>query len=517
MLGGADSPKASPCVPELKPPRPQSVPVPDLAGEGPAGHHVGLGLSEFFLDSAMYAAHRAGALCLNMTTAKVSMLTTGLFKTFLPSLGVLAGTDMRDAPVMVALRPKKAPDIRIGEGTYDPVTKKPVKPLLTLAMPEMSIDFFALIEDRYVRLFTLTADIAMPLSLIVEGCPQTVTPALGDLKQLIANIRTSNSELLSEDPQVLAQLIPTVIGLAEPALAGALKGFEVPDMNGFRIKINKLKGINRIGGGDDHYHLGAFAEIKLAGQCASYAPETFARLMSARIPTKEDLGRGDGRPMPWPSAMLEVTSLDLAGNGRRTEYGYRIDGGLWSTWYDGPRLEVEHPVFLLQGKHLIEVRSRLAEESESVDPTPAEVEFLVDWEPPAVALAADERQGRIAVRARDNVSPPEALSFAYRLGNESLSSFGPERPIDLASVERFGSVEVQVRDEAGNVGSATHRAPRSFSVEGNRDGVQGAGGPASRSGDGFCCSAGGPGVFGLLVLGVAVTPFLRRRQSEHVS
>ncbi|MFN7132563.1 MAG: hypothetical protein ACK4N5_10815, partial [Myxococcales bacterium] len=274
------------CVPDLPAPAPQSYPTPDLAAEGPTNHHVGIGVSEYFLNQAMYETHRSGALCLSLGSKNFAALSTGLFKTFLPSLGTVAGTETKDAPMMIAMRPLARPEVKIGEGTFDPVTKKPLKPLLTLSLKDFAIDFYALIEDRYARIFTLTADLSVPLSLIVEtspspGCTQTVAPALGDLKQLITNIKTTNSEILAEDPQALAQLIPAILGLAEPALANALTPFGVPDMNGFRIKINTLKGINPAVRPDEYNHLGAFASIGLAGQCASYAPETYARLITA--------------------------------------------------------------------------------------------------------------------------------------------------------------------------------------------------------------------------------------------
>ncbi len=513
LLGGAKAIAPAPCVADLPAPALQNVPLPNLQGEGPANHHVGLAVSQYFLNYAMYETHRSGALCLSIGSKSFSMLSTGLFKTFLPSLGTVAGTETRDAPMLVQLRPLAMPEVKIGEGTFDPVTKKPLKPLIQLALKDMSIDFFALIEDRYARIFTLTADIAVPLSLIVESnatCNQAVTPALGDLKQLITNIKTTNSEILAEDPQALAQLIPAILGMAEPALASALAPIAVPDMNGFRVKLDSLKGINQVSGRPDEYHhLGVFATLGVAGQCASYGPETFARLIASRIPSKEQMELRADRALPWPVAVVEVDSLDVLGNGRLKEYAWRVDGGLWSTWFDGPRLEIEHPIFLMQGKHVIEVRSRIAGETDMADPTPAQVDFVVDWEAPTVALRPDVTNNRLLVLSKDNVTPPGELEFAYRLGDEPLSGFGAAREIDLAAVEPFGSVEVQVRDGAGHVASATWKAPKLGSaIEDPSASVS----AADASSSGFGCSAAGAG-FGWAALGALA--LLRRRRSRN--
>lgn len=512
LIGGAKAVAPAPCVPDLPPPALESVPVPNLQGEGPSNHHVGLAVSQYFLNQAMYETHRSGALCLSIGTEAFSMLSTGLFKTFLPSLGSISGTETRDAPMLVQLRPLGAPEVKIGEGTFDPVTRKPLKPLIQLELKEVNIDIFAMIEDRYARIFTLTADIAVPLSLIVETNPdgtQSVTPALGDLKQLIANIKTSNSEMLAEDPQALAQLIPAILGMAEPALASALKPIAVPDMNGFRIKVDTLKGINRVSGStEDYHHLGVYATLGLAGQPASYGPETFAQLIASRIPSMEQMQLRADRPLPWPVAVIDADALDLAGNGRLVEYAYRVNGGLWSTWFDAPRFEVEHPAFLMQGRHVIEVRSRIAGDSESMaDPTPAKVEFLVDWEPPSLSLRADLSNNRLRVLTKDNVTPTEELEFAYRLGEEPLSAFGPAREIDLAAVEPFGSVEVQVRDAAGHVASAVWKAPKLGPAIEDPSAVAYANGAESTGG----CSAAGAGGFGWFALGALA--LLRRRRN----
>ncbi|MHB8873383.1 MAG: LBP/BPI/CETP family protein [Myxococcaceae bacterium] len=496
--GGVNAVNVAECVPPLPAPPVMAVPAPDFDAEATpgSGYHVGLGVSQSFLNLAMHHAQQSGTLCIGMNSSTVGLLNTGLFKTFLPSLGRLATRDGKDAPMMIVLRPALPPTITVGEGTYDPITKKPIKPLILVTLPEVTVDFYAMFDDRYARLFSLTADISLPLSLIFEGC-STVQPALGDLQQLITNIKTANSEILAEDPKVLTDLIPAVIGLAEPAVAGALKPFAMPALGNFKLKVNESKGLSEIGSTGTYNHLGIYAQLMpLNAACAVGAPRTLAALKKSRIPAAEQM-RLRGNPLPWPVAVLDVRSLGAVGT---AEFAYRVDEGMWSTFLaaDAHELEVSHPAFLIQGMHRIEVRSRIAEEPHGIS-APVALGFRVDWEPPEVSLRAARETDRLEVSARDVVSAPEALQYAYRVGEGAYGDFGPARLVDLDAVEKGGGFGVRVRDEAGNVGEAVYRVP------GIADRPEAAGpGPAAG-----CNGAGG--AFSLLSIAAAALALLRRR------
>lgn len=491
------------CVPpQAAPPAPMvDFPAFDAEATPNSGYHVGLGVSSYFLNTAFWAAHQSGALCLNMSTDNVGLINTGLFKTFLPSLGKIATRDGLDAPMMVVLRPARPPTVVVGEGTYDPVTKKPIKPLLTLALPDLSVDFYAMIDDRYARLFTLTADVSMPLSLIFQGCDK-VTPALGDLKMLITNIRTANSEILAEDPQVLADLVPAVIGLAEPALASALTGFNLPQLGQFQLKVNEVKGLGRITGTEAFNHLGIYATLLPANaMCAVSAPGLDVALKASRMPDASQM-RLAGRKLPWPEAVLAVNTFGKAGS---AEYSVRIDEGLWSEYrpaVDG-ELVVSHPRFLLQGKHVISVRARVVEDPHA--PSAAhDIGFVVDWDAPEVKLTASTVSDLLEVSARDVISG-DKLEFAYQVGAGVQSAFGPARPISLSAVEAQGGVTVFARDEFGNVGQARWVPPTvALRPEGAPPPFE-TSNPSNSSGG---CSSSG---FSLLALGALA--LLRRRRS----
>ncbi len=457
---GLTSVAVASCVPQLIAPPIVAVPAPNFeaeAGTASAGFHVGLGVSSSFMNQGFFHAHQSGALCLQMSTANVALINTGLVKTFLPSLGKLATRDGKDAPMMVALRPAKAPSITIGQGTYDAITKKPIKPLMTISMPELSIDFYAQLDDRMARLFTLTADITLPVSLIFEGCDK-VTPALGDLRMLITNIKTANSEMLAEDPHVLADLIPAVVGLAEPALANALKPFTVPPLGGFKLKINEAKGLGNIAGSDAYNHLGLYATLLPANaSCAVTSPRLVASVKRTELPARETLHL-TGKGLPVPRVVLSVGTTGKVGVG---EYAVRVNDGLWSDFRPatGGELVVEHPSFLLQGRHVIDVRARVAEDPHGIS-EPQRFSVVIDWEAPQLAIARDGVSDRLVVTASDQVTPVEKLEFAYALGNQAFTAFGPAREVSYAGVEAAGGLKVQVRDEQGNVGEVSFNMPR---------------------------------------------------------
>ncbi|MBM4784267.1 MAG: hypothetical protein GQE15_41895 [Archangiaceae bacterium] len=508
---GVKAVNVAPCVAPNAAPPIVAVSAPNFDMEAPSrmlpdggttrSYHAAIGLSSPFLNLTFHEAQQAGALCLQLDTNNVGLINTGLFKTFLPSLGKLATRDGKDAPMMVALRPGRAPTIVVGEGTVDPVTKRPIKPLITLALTDLSIDFYAMIDDRYARLFTLTADISLPLSLIFEGCDK-VTPAIGDLKMLITNVRTANSEMLAEDPKVLEDLIPAVIGLAEPAVAGGLSAFSLPSLGNFKLRITGVKGISQIAGTETYNHLGLFAELlPPMAACAVTAPRTIATLRASEVPTAAQM-RLVGKKLTWPVALLDVQSVSKEGT---TTFSAKIDDGLWSEFLPAENgvLRVSHPRFLIQGQHTISVRSRVEEDPHGIS-EPVQVPFFIDWDAPEVKLSVDRESDLVIVKARDVLTPVDQLQYAYAVGDAVPGPFGAARDISLSAIEAQGGVRVLVKDATGNVGEARYR-PAAFGAQTTNDSVVEAITPIAPQQQGGCTAAPG-------LLALAALVFFRRRR-----
>lgn len=442
----------APCVPAAAEPVDLAAPAPDWNATD-AGYHVGLAVSARFLKRTTWAAHQAGVMCLDLTTAEVGVLTTGLFEAFLPSLGKLATVDGKDAPMLIALRPKEPPRLSVGKGTFDPVTKLPVDPLVRLEWTDLRIEVYAMLEERYFRLFSLTTDVALPLSLVFSDCDQ-VTPAIGDVKQLLTNVRAADSEVLAEDPQVLADLIPSLLTLAESALADGLGAQTLPSLGAFRLKVNEATGVTPITGTSSFEHLALFAELE-AGACPMNRPQARAVLKGLEVPPAEKLV-ATGHGVPWPTAVLDVRALDAAGP---VEWAFRVDDGLWSTFRPAQgELRVTHPALLLQGLHRVEVRTRPVDEPHAVS-APQAVEVTVDFQPPKLAVRPDFAAGRLSVWARDLVTKQEQLRWQVQVGSGPKVRFEPTQVLDLATLDAAGGATVFVEDEAGHVAQARYLAP----------------------------------------------------------
>lgn len=458
IMGGSDAPMPSACVPMAQW-FPRGDPsVIDYDGEAAAGgfpdYKVGIGVSDTFMDKALFDAYSSGAICLEVGGETIDLLTSGLFSTFLPSLGVL--TDGADVPLLIAIRPRTAPDIVIGKGTTKTTPDGkvvPDDPLITVKMDSLQLDFYAFLEERYTRLFSLTSDVRLPLALEFNPTTNTVTPALGSLDTLLTNVVASNSKMLSENPQDLADLIGSLIGMIQPLLGDALSPIELPEMEGFKLIIpaGGARGVNKFPVGDGYEHLVLYADLEMAPPVTTQMISTVqsrARLVESFVPSKAELFGAERRDAV---AVIDVEALsatrtDLQGY----EHSWRLNGGLWSPWHRNSRIEVRSPVLRLQGRHLIEVRSREIDQPATTSLTPAAIPFAVDYEPPTVRLEYDREADRVVTVATDRVTDDEKLTYAYRVAGGHWSSFGPKSEFRLVQLGDEPSLEVKVRDPAGN-------------------------------------------------------------------
>ena len=108
----------------------------------------------------------------------------------------------------------------------------------TFTSRSFAIDFFAWVDDRYVRIMTLTADVELPLSLEVDGTGK-LTPVFGDLTTAFTNVTVTNSDLLAESPDQLAQAFPMLLGIAVGQLTGALSGIALPALMGLQDQAHR--------------------------------------------------------------------------------------------------------------------------------------------------------------------------------------------------------------------------------------------------------------------------------------
>ncbi len=502
LLGGmvpAGAPRDR-CGPPATPPAPATIP-PSAYFQGNtrpdtgAPFGLGLGIHEHQLDRFAYAAYDGGLLCLTVGTSTVALLTSDTFGLFLPSLANLTGGTT--APISIGIRPQAPPVIALGKNTFvdDGMGGQRVgEPLLDITFTGLELDFFAQVEDQYVRLFTLVADLHLPVGLQVDAMGM-ITPVLGDIDGAFTNLRVKNSAALTETPAELEAIFPMLLDLALPQLAGGLGSFQVPAVGGLEISITDITAV------DNNAFMAIYGSLRPA-MARTTPVDTQATVVGLAAPTTAvfaDTTR-------WKRELRPRATLRLGGNEPDLEWSVRIDGGLWSAWSPAAERVVSSDRFWLQGKHAIEVAARRRGEPRSADPTPAVVEALFDTIAPTVVI---EHDGFDAVRigGSDLVSG-EALTVRWRWPDQDWQT--APAPVELSlGRHALADLQVEVLDEAGNA------SPGRGTTAVARAGFHGA------AGEGGCnCSTGGSAKDGLgfgamaLVVGLGLGRRRRRRSGR---
>ncbi len=347
FTGGAKEVSIPDCVKPLMAPNAPMLPLPDFELDAPGPFDVGLSLSQQLLSRAFFHAQQSGALCLEVGHEQVAQLDSALLGTLLPSLNALTGKNV-SVPLRVVIRPVNPPKATLGEGTLDPITMKPKEPLIRFDWEGLEIDLYAKLEERYVRLFTVSADLKLPIGLSLSGCSD-VTPVIGELGGAITNVKAKNSEILAEQLTALETLVPSLLTFAEPALAKGLTAFTVPEFGGWKMRLIASKGVGPISGTKAFNHLGLYAKlIPFDQQCVVMSPRMHVQ----------------AAPVDSGAAVLKVEAFDAA----EPEYQFRVNGGFWSTWRPAVngQLEVKHPRLWLDASHRVEVRVRDARVPEAI-------------------------------------------------------------------------------------------------------------------------------------------------------
>lgn len=432
--------------------------------------HVGVGISKQLLDHAMWAAYQSGALCIAVGSNTIDQITSGTFAIFLPSLAEL--TEGQNVPMVLRLRPTEPPTVALGRGQVlpgDPPTV--VDPLLTLELRNLKIDFYAFMEERFARVFTLDTDIALPLALTAADDGSGILILLGDLEEAFTRIDPANAELLAEeDVSSLAQVLPGLIGSLAPTLAGSLADpIEIPEFGGYRLVIEQ----DSFTSIEDETMLAIFAKLAPAesdgGTDAVFAPLTTATVVSLETPSLEDIVRFEGlrsRGEPLDTSLLRselVIDVDtLTNDGLPREYSYRVDGGMWHIYEQTNQLSVRDPQFMFEGEHWVEVRSRVPGRQNTLSLISEPIVFGVDLARPLLEVRRLD-EFRLEVEASDSVTPPEELVVRYSVdGGEWVDV--PLTGLIALPTDIAGDVElaVEVHDDAGRGRLVT----RTFAIHG---------------------------------------------------
>ena len=483
-----NTPAHNPCVPAVDPPPLPEIPritafrSNSISGISP-DPHVGIGISESFLNQVGYGMYDSGLLCIGAGTPLSQQLSSGLFSLLVRSINDLA-FPLDIAPISIVLRPQTPPTFEIGAGN------SPEDPLMEFSLEQVNVDFYVWSHERFVRFMTFETDLTAAINLTVRDAklvPEIVTLSA-------SNSSVTNQEiLLTEDPEELAMVLQDIISGLAGSMFAEIEGFDLPDLMGLELQIDEtgIRGIEE----DGEEFLGIFAGFALRSttKALSFPTETYLEISGVdfdpKVMTVENWGQGK---IPSVDLFLEAegpAGLDY-------EFSYRVDQTQWSEWTTDRELQISNRLLLFQARHTIEARARIVGSPESVDRTPASVEVLIDILPPTVELEQAAQGMRVV--ARDILA--ERMELRFRSPNGQWSAWETLKEDHVLDIEY---VEVEVRDEAGNIGSASNALIRGRP---NPDVAGGCGCdiPGQSSGAPFA------GLLGLLIF-----CFIRRKRASH--
>ncbi len=466
MLGGMLPNPQTTCVPIAQNPLPTSPPIPipdELTQDGvqpwPTGDNgpdLGLAIAKRFLNYAATSAYNSGVLCLGVSTDNFQALSTGYVSVVIPSIKDLTfepGKQSKPQAMAIATRPQKPPVVSLGNGTD---IKK--DPLISVLLPEFAIDFYVWSVDRYVRAFTYTADLTIPINLQTGKDPTTnpnggILPVIGDLTA--ANGTVTNNGLVWEDPTQLGGALSSLLGGIVGQFLG--KGFSPIDISsalakyGVAISI-PANGFRKLTKGNDDF-LALFADLTTDTTGAIKMAETRASISSIEVHPEAMKLEGADRAL-FPKLQLSLDSPEDDGT-TPVEYTYWIDAQPHAAWTRERQITVDDQYLFLQGKHVLYASARIVGQPQSEDSTPAAVPFVIDVIAPSVNVDVTHPEA-VTVAAWDFVSEDAALRGRYRLTDDQGQTGPWTEWQGLASIASIApgsatGIEVQVQDESGNV------------------------------------------------------------------
>ncbi len=431
MLGGAIPQPLSGCVETVRRDPPKDIPIPKEMKDDSGGTHLGIALAGRYLDHALLGAYNSGALCMGISTESIAQLSSGTLSLLAPSIKSMT-LEGQNAAAGISTRPGTPPKITIG-----------AQPLLTIGLEKLSLDFHIWSYDRFVRIFTYTADVTVPVDLQTGKSDQNpnggILPVLGNIK--VTNAKVTNNSILFEDDARLADGVTGLLG----GIVGQLLGGGIPAVDlssalastGLAVEIPP-NGIRKLTSGTDDF-IGVFANLKPASTTAHEEVETRASLIE-KIVDKDAMAIDTAVRARFPKLRVRVDSIAS----KPTEHTWWIDEGTRAKWTTDKDLVVDQDAMLLQGKHVLHVASRIVDDVVSEDGTPVEIPFTIDTLAPRIETSRDG--DRLRVEVSDFVSPESALRIRWRGADAAWTEWSSAREVP-ASAE-----EIEAIDEEGNVG-----------------------------------------------------------------
>jgi hypothetical protein len=263
-----------------------------------------------------------------------------------------------------------------------------MEPLLDIKFTAMELDFFAAVDNQYIRVFTVVSDVHLPIGLQVGGMGD-LTPVIGNPADAFTNLSVKNTEAVTETPAELAGLFPTLLSLVLPQLSGGLGSIALPNLGGLALSVTDITAV------DNDNFLAIFGNL---------VPATMPRPVRTTVEITGVTEPADAiarDPARWRDNRPPAVTLALGAEVERggftpprgidaadLEWSIRIDEGSWSAWSANPRPTISPRTFWLPGNHHLEVRARQIGHPETIDTDPVKLEIPLGT---AVPTADDTR------------------------------------------------------------------------------------------------------------------------------
>lgn len=416
-------------------------------------YHLGASLGAAALNQALFAAYNSGALCLEVSTESIARLTAGSDAPFQLTAGAidlllegkLNPLARPESPVIIALAPSQPPVLTYGAGDD-------TEGHLKVSLPSVEVSFYALINERFSRVFAVAADVALQLSVFEDPATSSLRISVVDGPRVDNFVEKYNELIPGVD---VTGVLESLVGIAfDAALGDGLEfNFDVgpvlSDALGVPIFVDFV-GLETAPASDRQ-----FLNVYLSLDDAPPAQARTAAAPRPRLALEPGVVRAvdSARPLQVrPTGEVRIESDDMAPMGAApVEYFVRVDFGAWR----GPLLAdaqgvltVRDPKLRVVGAHTVTLRSRLVGEPASMGAASEPMEVWVDADAPRVELV--QVGHTVVARGWDLGTRTEELRWQWQLDEGAWSEPGPDsvRPLE----ELFGRrVAVRAWDLAGNV------------------------------------------------------------------
>lgn len=430
----------------------------DFDGVPETPYDVAFGASQDLLGQVAWGIYTSGLLCGVITHREFDGLTTGALELIIPSVRFLARSHLyprSEAPARLSVYMRSEPEVVLGTGQMQMSGSDMVwtEPLLRLDLKDVEINLSVLMDERWVRVLTITLDLHIGIGAVLTPNNE-IEPILGvGVPDLVSNVRVTHSELLAEPPASLETSIPTLLSLLVLELSGSQGAIALPELPGLDLTVLGLRGED--GPLGDKQTLVVYANAQPAMQGNLHASlQTQMDLVAVHTPPTEAFSvlHEAGPELPSVQVSLPTTGPE----GAEVEHQLRVDGGPWGPFFLGGTREVSHPAFLLQGVHRLEARSRIRGMYQTLDATPAELQVRIDSVAPELNVQVDAARQQAQVEAWDRVGPVQVWVQS-----------GPERreveageAVALPELSGPNEVRIVAVDGAGNATEVVVQAAR---------------------------------------------------------